>query len=173
MRRAQERVEQARPYAEQIRALVSRLANATGEDLGEGVALLRRRPVRNIGIVDITPDRGLCGALPSNINRKALSTALELAAALIWIGRRAWRSGVWLEAVPVALGMPWLARVIWLARAALVGRAFWRAGERVSRPLRSRRAYRRYHGHGYARYQRYPDGPWHQARVGDLSGTPR
>jgi len=76
MRRAQERVEEARPYAEQIRALVSRLANATGEDLGEGVALLRRRPVRNIGIVDITPDRGLCGALPSNINRKALSTAL-------------------------------------------------------------------------------------------------
>src|SRR5437868_10831896 len=77
MRRAQERVEQARPYAEQIRALVSRLANATGEDLGEGVALLRRRPVRNIGIVDVTPDRGLCGALPSNINRKALSTALD------------------------------------------------------------------------------------------------
>ena len=77
MRRAQERVEQARPYAEQIRALVSRLANATGDDLGEGVALLRQRPIRNIGLVNITPDRGLCGALPSNINRKAFSTALE------------------------------------------------------------------------------------------------
>jgi hypothetical protein len=96
-----------------------------------------------------------------------------LAAALIWIGRRAWRSGVWLEAVPVALGMPWLARVIWLARAALVGRAFWRAGERVSRPLRARRADRRHGGHGYALYQGHPAGEWHQARVGDLSGTTR
>src|SRR5262249_54416784 len=53
-----------------------------------------------------------------------------LAAALIWIGRRAWRSGAWLEAVPFAVGMPWLGRVIWLARAALVGRAFWPAARR-------------------------------------------
>src|SRR5215471_3623377 len=96
-----------------------------------------------------------------------------LAGALIWIGRRAWRSGAWLELVPMAVGAPWLGRVIWLARAVLVGRAFWRAGERVSRPLRSRRAHRPYHGHDYAQYQRHPDGPWHQARVGDLSGTTR
>jgi F-type H+-transporting ATPase subunit gamma len=78
MRRAQERVQQARPYAEQIRALVSRLANASGEDLGEGVALLRTRPIHNIGFVVLTPDRGLCGALPSNINRKAMSAALDV-----------------------------------------------------------------------------------------------
>ena len=77
MRRAQERVQQARPYAEQIYAFVSRLANATGDDLGEGVALLKQRPVRNIGLIVITPDRGLCGALPSNINRKADATARE------------------------------------------------------------------------------------------------
>jgi hypothetical protein len=96
-----------------------------------------------------------------------------LAGALIWIGRRAWRSGAWLELVPVVAGVPWLGRVIWLARAVLVGRAFWRAGERVSRPLRSRRAHRPYHGHGYAQYPRHPDGPWYQARVGDLSGTTR
>ena len=96
-----------------------------------------------------------------------------LAAALIWIGRRAWRSGAWLEVVPVAVGMPWLARVMWLARAALVGRAFWRAGERASRPLRARRAYRRQRGPGYALYQHHPGGEWHQARVGDLSGTTR
>src|SRR5437870_7145787 len=78
MRRAQDRVQQARPYAEQIRALVSRLANATGEDLGEGVALLRARPIHNIGFVVLTPDRGLCGALPSNINRRAMSAAMEV-----------------------------------------------------------------------------------------------
>ena len=88
MRRAQERVQQARPYSEQLRALVSRLANATGDDLGEGVALLKERPVRIIGIIDITPDRGLCGALPSNINRKAVSTALEQQNRLAQQGQR-------------------------------------------------------------------------------------
>ncbi|MFL5626553.1 MAG: ATP synthase F1 subunit gamma [Ktedonobacteraceae bacterium] len=88
MRRAQERVQQARPYAEQIRALVSRLANAVGEDIGEGVELLKQRPVHNIGIVLITPDRGLSGALPSNINRKAASSAIELQNSLADQGRR-------------------------------------------------------------------------------------
>src|SRR5438874_4716431 len=88
MRRAQERVQQARPYSEQLRALVSRLANATGDDLGEGVALLKERPVRIIGIIDITPDRGLCGARPSNINRKAVSTALEQQNRLAQQGQR-------------------------------------------------------------------------------------
>lgn len=77
MRRAQERVQDARPYADQIRALVSRLSNATGEDIGEGVALLTKRPVRTIGVIVVTPDRGLCGALPSNINRRAALTARE------------------------------------------------------------------------------------------------
>jgi hypothetical protein len=69
-------------------------------------------------------------------------------AAVVWAGRRAWRSGGWLEAVPMAAGMPWLSRVIWAARAALAGRAFWRLGRRMRRP----------------RYQ---------ARTGDLSGTTR
>jgi F-type H+-transporting ATPase subunit gamma len=77
MRRAQERVQQSRPYSEQLRGLVSRLANASGEDVGEGVALLKQRPVRNIGYVLITPDRGLSGALPSNINRRALLSSNE------------------------------------------------------------------------------------------------
>jgi F-type H+-transporting ATPase subunit gamma len=77
MRRAQERVQQSRPYSEQLKELVSRLANASGEDVGEGVALLKQRPVRNIGYVLITPDRGLSGALPSNINRRALASVQE------------------------------------------------------------------------------------------------
>jgi F-type H+-transporting ATPase subunit gamma len=77
MRRAQERVQQSRPYADQLRGLVSRLARVTGEDVGEEIALLKQRPVRRIGFVVITPDGGLCGALPSNINRKAATTAIE------------------------------------------------------------------------------------------------
>ena len=77
MRRAQERVQQSRPYADQLRGLVSRLARVTGEDVGGEIALLKERPVRSIGFVVITPDGGLCGALPSNINRKAATTAIE------------------------------------------------------------------------------------------------
>ena len=69
-------------------------------------------------------------------------------AAAVWVGRRAWRSGAWMEAVPVAAGMPWLSRVIWAVRAALVGKAFWRLGRRARRPS-------------------------YQARAGDLSGTTR
>jgi F-type H+-transporting ATPase subunit gamma len=77
MRRAQERVQQSRPYSEHLRDLVSHLANAGGEDVGDEVALLQQRPVRNIAFLILSPDRGLSGALPSNINRKAASTALE------------------------------------------------------------------------------------------------
>lgn len=91
-----------------------------------------------------------------------------LAATLIWVGRRAWRSGAWLELVPVAAGQPWLGRVIWLARAALVSRAFWRLGRRTARPFRDRRC-----SGSSADYRRGPGEPWHQARVGDLSGTTR
>src|SRR5215472_2855585 len=81
MRRAQERVEQARPYAEQLRELVSRLARISGAndpEVANELTLLKERPVRNIGIVLISPDRGLSGALPSNVNRMAATTAQEL-----------------------------------------------------------------------------------------------
>ena len=69
-------------------------------------------------------------------------------AAAVWVGRRAWRSGAWMEAVPVAAGAPWLSRVIWALRAALVGKAFWRFGRRARRSS-------------------------YQARPGGLSGTTR
>jgi F-type H+-transporting ATPase subunit gamma len=77
MRRAQERVQQARPYAEQLRGMVSRLARATGEDIGSGAVLITQRPVRRIGYVLIN-DRSLCGALPSNINRRAATSVQEV-----------------------------------------------------------------------------------------------
>ena len=87
MRRAQERVEQSRPYADQMRELVSRLARVTGEDVGN-LALLKQRPVRNIGYVLFTPDRGMSGALSSNINRKAYASAQEQQQALAGQGTR-------------------------------------------------------------------------------------
>ena len=89
----------------------------------------------------------------------ALGTAI-----LVWVGRRAWRSGAWMELLPIPAGMPWLGRVIWAVRTLLVSRAFWRLGRRIRRS-RSRYA--------DAQYQADPDGPWVQARVGDLNGTTR
>ena len=91
-----------------------------------------------------------------------------LAGTVIWVGRRAWRSGAWLELVPAAVGLPWLGRLVWLARAALVSRVLWQLGRRAARPFQGRRAAR-----SYAHYQRSTGGAWHQARVGDLSGTTR
>lgn len=87
MRRAQDRVEEARPYSEQLQALVSRLANASGDDLDNELALLKQRPVRNIGLILITPDRGLCGALPSNINRYAALMTQQQQEKLVEQGR--------------------------------------------------------------------------------------
>ncbi len=71
MRRAQDRASQAQPYAEKLRTVLAGLASRApeeGEDQGE-MALLASRPVRNIAVLHITPDRGLCGGLNSNINR--------------------------------------------------------------------------------------------------------
>ena len=89
----------------------------------------------------------------------ALGTAV-----LVWVGRRAWRSGAWMELLPIPMGMPWLGRVVWAVRTLLVSRAFWRLGRRVRRS-RSR--------HTDAQYQASQDGPWIQAPVGDLNGTTR
>jgi F-type H+-transporting ATPase subunit gamma len=75
MRRAQERVLAARPYAEQLQRLLSRLASAGGLD--EPQPLMEQRPLRNLGVVLVTPDRGMCGALPGNLNRHAAQTVLD------------------------------------------------------------------------------------------------
>lgn len=89
MRRAQERVEQARPYADQLKGMVSRLARAGGADIGAGALLMTQRPVRKIGYVLISPDRGLCGALPSNINRRAATSVQEVQRELAQGGEQA------------------------------------------------------------------------------------
>ena len=85
-------------------------------------------------------------------------------AVLVWVGRRAWRSGAWMELLSIPAGMPGLGRVGWAARTLRVSRAFWRLGRRIRRPRRE---------YADAQYQAYPDGPWVQARAGDLNGTTR
>lgn len=71
MRRAQDRALQSRPYAEKLRVVLAGLGTASVGDDASAHPLLATRPVRNVGIVHITPNWGLCGALNSNLNRSA------------------------------------------------------------------------------------------------------
>ncbi|MEX0783674.1 MAG: ATP synthase F1 subunit gamma [Dehalococcoidia bacterium] len=71
MRRAQDRAGQARPYAEKLRVVLAGLATAEGSADEAAHPLLESRPVQNVAVLHITPDRGLCGGLNSNLNRAA------------------------------------------------------------------------------------------------------
>lgn len=77
MRRAQQRVLAARPYAEAMRELIGELAGqsrAAGADLHP---LLAHRTVAGVGVVLITPDRGLAGPLNTNIIRRGTEVILR------------------------------------------------------------------------------------------------
>ncbi|MBA7617130.1 ATP synthase gamma chain [subsurface metagenome] len=89
MRRAQERGLAGRPYSEKIYQVIADLA-AIPQEGRLAHPLLQRRPVTKIGVVHITPDRGLCGGLHANINRKTASFILEqtVPITLIIVGRK-------------------------------------------------------------------------------------
>lgn len=77
MRRAQQAVLQSRPYARAMQELISELADqssAAGADLHP---LLAQRPIDTVGILVITPDRGLAGPLNTNIIRRATDLILH------------------------------------------------------------------------------------------------
>lgn len=70
MRRAQESSEASRPYAEKAREALGYLAaQPAGGEVGH--PLMTQRPAGKVGLILITPDRGLAGALVSNILRRA------------------------------------------------------------------------------------------------------
>ncbi len=72
MRRAQDRALQAQPYAQKLLLVLSGLAaGRAGADEESLHPLLVQRPVRTVGLLHITPDRGLCGGLNANLNRNA------------------------------------------------------------------------------------------------------
>ncbi len=68
LRRAQERIFEARPYANKMFSVLSSLAMRAR---GEEHSLLAKRRGQKIEMLVITTDRGLCGALNSNILKKA------------------------------------------------------------------------------------------------------
>lgn len=64
MRKAQERMRAARPYASKIRNVISHLAHAHTEYRSPG---LIEREVKRVGLIVISTDRGLCGGLNTNL----------------------------------------------------------------------------------------------------------
>jgi F-type H+-transporting ATPase subunit gamma len=78
MRKAQQRVTASRPYSDQLRQIMSDLATQQPdpEQLAQ-FPLLQKRPVRTVELIVVTPDRGLTGALNSNILRRASRFILE------------------------------------------------------------------------------------------------
>jgi len=72
LRRAQDRVLAARPYAQSIRRMLANVMQAVGDGQeGEGLEFLVKRPEKRIQLLVITADRGLAGAFNSNVIRTA------------------------------------------------------------------------------------------------------
>jgi F-type H+-transporting ATPase subunit gamma len=69
MKRAQEAILAARPYSDELRAALARVVAAVDTEIDP---LLARRPVRKVGLVMITTDRGLVGSLNANAARAVL-----------------------------------------------------------------------------------------------------
>lgn len=112
MRRAQMRVMASRPYSDRLRRMIADLAVRPGPE-GMVQPLLQQRATRNrIGMIVMTSDRGLCGALNSNVLRRASMDILEAggpqAVDLVTVGRRGQdfmlRRGIRLEATFTHLG---------------------------------------------------------------------
>lgn len=89
MRRAQEQVVGSRPYAQKLRAVLAGLT-AQGTGVDDPHPLLLSRPVRNVLLLEITPDRGLAGGLPSNINRASarFMLAQDAPSSVVTVGRK-------------------------------------------------------------------------------------
>jgi F-type H+-transporting ATPase subunit gamma len=108
MKRAQDAILAARPYSDEMRDILSRVAAVMDEEVDP---LLARRPVRRVALIMITTDRGLAGSLNANALRASLrwiqqriqsrngDQAIEIEA--ITIGRKG-RDGLRRAGIPIA-----------------------------------------------------------------------
>ncbi|RYZ97987.1 MAG: ATP synthase F1 subunit gamma, partial [Proteobacteria bacterium] len=69
LRRSQEAVTRARPFAGAIRQMVQNLIH--NEEIREHHTLLTKRDVKSVNVILITSDRGLCGGFNANLTKKA------------------------------------------------------------------------------------------------------
>lgn len=70
LRKVQDSMFRYRPYATKMQQVISDLAGAV-ETRGDLPPLLLRRPIKNVEVLIITSDKGLCGAFNTNILRTA------------------------------------------------------------------------------------------------------
>ena len=71
MRKAQDRMRQARPYADKIRNVAAHMSKANSEY--KHPFLIKREQVKNVGLIVVTSDKGLCGGLNTNVLRLSLN----------------------------------------------------------------------------------------------------
>ncbi len=129
LRRSQERVIAARPYA---RTLAATLASVTGripprEDGAPAHPLLAQREEKKVVLVVVTGDKGLCGAFNTNVNRAAGAFVREkkkagVEVSLVTLGRKAtdfWKR----RTVPVLESRPGLFQRFDYATAAEIARS--------------------------------------------------
>lgn len=76
MRKAQERMRAARPYAEKIRQVAAHLSRANPEY--KHPFLIKRDVIKNVAVIIITSDKGLCGGLNTNVLRLVVARMKEL-----------------------------------------------------------------------------------------------
>ena len=74
MRRAQDRMKLARPYADKIRNVIGNLQHANPDYRHPFMA---SRDVKNVGLIVISTDRGLAGGLNANLFKQTLITIRE------------------------------------------------------------------------------------------------
>ena len=78
MRKAQERMRAARPYAEKVRNIAANLGRANPEYVH---AFMKPNDAKVAGMIVVTTDKGLCGGLNTNVLRSVTSKLRELQAA--------------------------------------------------------------------------------------------
>jgi F-type H+-transporting ATPase subunit gamma len=71
LRRAQDRVIAARPYAQSMQRMLSNVAQAASDEEASRIPLLAQRPEQRIQLIVMTADRGLAGAFNANVIRAA------------------------------------------------------------------------------------------------------
>ena len=78
LRRAQQRIESMRPYADRMLELIGGVARASASV--RSIPLLQQREVRTVAILPLTGDRGLAGAFNGQVLRRAFQVERELRA---------------------------------------------------------------------------------------------
>ncbi|WOB08089.1 F0F1 ATP synthase subunit gamma [Piscinibacter gummiphilus] len=79
MRKAQDRMRHARPYAEKVRSLAANLSQATPEY--KHPFMVKNETAKTAGFIVVTTDKGLCGGLNTNVLRALTGKLRELEAA--------------------------------------------------------------------------------------------